>query len=278
MENHGLTEGRNIVLQFFNKCVRYLLEEIEPPALTRIIYEHEMVFQSTAARVVGIVLFVAHTAITLFFLILFAGVATFLEMTLYLLVGLFYYALIKYYRLRLGGILLVLVPLTIVTMFISPTIATYTVIYFPLIGVTPYLLKLPGYFNNKYKIRLIITDTDLLIRAPKEVSGPYGCIASSIHLRFSLRDIRYVSITNVRDPNLGDIFDEHANIKVLTNEHITWSRHSYQYVFALPNTRHDSQFIDLELRNQRRILIEFDDAQNFLRVFEQRMPGIGKIT
>ena len=39
----GLTEGRNIVLQILKKCVRYLLEEIEPPKPNEIIYEHERI-------------------------------------------------------------------------------------------------------------------------------------------------------------------------------------------------------------------------------------------
>jgi len=95
-------------------------------------------------------------------------------------------------------------------------------------------------------------------------------------LEFSLYDISRISVKNTSDPSLKEIVHGHEGYKVLTNQWINSSSHPYQYVFALHNPRHNPQFIDLEPRYRKRMLIEFDDAQNFLSIIEQQRPEIVK--
>ena len=279
---HDLLERGNYALQFIKKCVNYLLEEIGPPKPSGIIYEHEMKLPKkqwfSISSLILPAVWLVHTVVTLYFLNLFASMFTFVETTFFLLLGVFYYILIKHYRLGLGGILLVLVPLTIVTMLISMTPRTHGVVFGPFMIIVPYMLALPNYFNDGLKIRLIITNTDLLIRAPKETEM-YGCFESFIHLKFSLRDICNVSIKNTGHSNFETLLNEHKMFRAgLTNTKLSWV-HSrlypsliYQYIFVLPrNSLNGIQFIDLVLRDGNNILIEFDDAQNFLNILRQRM-------
>jgi len=91
-------------------------------------------------------------------------------------------------------------------------------------------------------------------------------------LEIPLHSISDVSIKNTSDPSLKEIFDGHTKFKVETNKKLLFGSHHYQYIFVLSrDSLRNLQFIDLQPRNEWRILIEFDDAQNFLRVLKQRM-------
>ena len=266
-------------MQLLKKCVSYLLEEIGPPKPSGIIYEHEMVLpeiqESIVIRAAAIVVL-----IYMFYVFIYVITElTFVEMALALFFGSFYYVLIKHYRFGLRGILLVLVPLTIITTTLTSPTVMGPVIVVPLV-IMLVLLNLQSFFNNRAKIRLIITHTNLLIRAPRHYHTPfvYGSVLNFVHLEFPLRDIRSISVKNTSDPSLEEIIHSSEGYKIVPNEKINSSHHPYQYVFALSNPNRNLQFIDLEPWNQGRILIEFDDARNFLRVLEERMPGSGKIT
>jgi len=159
----------NIVLQFLKKCVNYVLEEIEPPKPDGIIYEHEMVLpkiqDNIVIRAAGIIVTVA-TAFYMAYVFMRVTIGfTFVDMALTLFFGAFYYVLIKHYRFGMGGILCVVVPLVMFTTLISPPLAVPMIIA-PLL-IIQVLLFLKGALNNRDKIRLIITHTSLLIRAPK---------------------------------------------------------------------------------------------------------------
>ena len=108
----------------------------------------------------------------------------------------------------------------------------------------------------------------------------YGGELYIVHLEFSLYDISRISVKNTSDPSLKEIVHGPEGYKVATNQELNqWfssSGHPYQYVFALHNPRHNTQFIDLEPRYRKRMLIEFDDAQNFLSIIEQQRPEIVK--
>jgi len=175
---HDLLERGNYALQFIKKCVNYLLEEIEPPLPSGIIYEHEMVApkiqDNIVVRAVGIVVIIAMAFYMTYAFMRVTTGFTFLDMALALFFGAFYYVLIKHYRFDVGGILFVIVPLTIFTTLISPPLMG-SMVLIPLM-IMMVLLNLKNIFNNRAKIRLIITNTSLLIRAPKYYHSPltYG--------------------------------------------------------------------------------------------------------
>jgi len=235
------------------------------------------IHENIVLRVAGIVIMTAAAGYLLFALIVVAADFTFVEMAMVLPFATFFYILIKHYSFDMYGILFVVVPLTILTEFISSG-SWLPVVLFPLVMIKA-LLCLKYFLNNRAKIRLIITHTNLLIRAPYYYHSPltYGGELNFMHLKISLHDLRSVSVKDVSDPSLENIIDGPAKYKVVPNERISDSSNPYQYVFVLRNPNQNPQFIDLEHNYQRRILIEFDDAQNFLRALEQTDDGKRRI-
>ena len=153
---------------------------------------------------------------------------------------------------------------------------------FPFFGILTFFM-IKGVFANT-SIKLAITNTDLLVRVPCSHGYLEGTLSGFYDFEFSIqRDIRDVSIKDARHSNLKTLLDdEQAMFRTgLTNTKLSWI-HSrlypsllYQYIFVLPrDSLRGIQFIDLALRDGNNILIEFDDAQNFLSALKQRMAEI----
>ena len=124
-------------------------------------------------------------------------------------------------------------------------------------------------FTYNGKVRLIITETELLILAPNEA---FRALTKFINLKISIRDIRDVSIKNTWSPEAKIIYCEQTKrFKVSPNCKSFWS---HWYVFALANPRQvpcNIQFIYIESYNQKPLFIQFDDAQVFLCILKQQM-------
>ena len=123
------------------------------------------------------------------------------------------------------------------------------------------------------KIKLTVTHTKLFIRAPNDA---YKAITNILNLKILIREIRNASIKDFRSPEVQNIFcTQTKRFKILPNRRIFWD--PCKYAFTLKNPSQDfmynTQFIYIELQDRKHILIEFDDAPNFVRVLKQRIHG-----
>ena len=130
----------------------------------------------------------------------------------------------------------------------------------------------------KGRIRLSITDEALLIHAPvEEVRSP----TNFVNLKILFHEIRSVSIKGIRNPDVENIFCD-SQAKYLKYRTGTKSYLSpYKYVFTLNLTfgkdirdksySSNIRFVDIEVCDGRRILIEFDDPENFCDTLQQQI-------
>jgi hypothetical protein len=161
-----------------------------------------------------------------------------------------------------------------IAIFIDVILITFMyVVIFSVPGIIPVkitaiiIVMWHGYFftyrgiEYNLKIKLTITKNNkLLVRGPSH--GPMtfpGCHK----LKIPLANILDVSVRNLKSPELHGVLRE-AKFKLPTNQKLYFRR--YQYVFNLKSQPlpYNVRFLDIKLSSGRRILIDFDDIDNFL--------------
>ena len=122
--------------------------------------------------------------------------------------------------------------------------------------------------------RLTITDKELLVHAPRL---GYGHVGGLIKLRFPLHEIVDASIRNPNCPELKAIMREDRRFKLYRNTNLFSAfrkpRFRYKYVLCVDSQpiSDDIQFVDIEIQGGWRILVEFDDVENFVSVLKRRI-------
>ena len=246
-----------------------------------ILYEHEMVRpESQGERILrlGCGCFLMVFTLLAIYILFNILKMSLVELVLMLSVTLIYYILIIRMKIGLFRIILILALLIIFPIIVDLPIARSFVELFFVMSfcfLFPLALLIIGSFKYESKIKLIIAGTELLVHAPDE-TYPFYSYIGFFSLSFSIREIRKASIKNISDPELKSILSFHSEFKAsLLNTKLRWEDHQYQYVFVL--SRKDIKnikFVHIDFQNQKPILIEFDDAQNFLCSLNQRMQEI----
>ena len=156
---------------------------------------------------------------------------------------------------------------------LSPRIDIITNLVFCLIFLYWNFLMVKSVMVYHSKIKLTITDKELLIRSPRSgiLAGP-----NFLKIKIPIHEIIDASIRNPRSPELRCIIHEYKRFKVPNNRNLYWTywihRSPYQYVLIVNDQPFSDsfQFIDLKLQNRGNVLVEFDDVENFVNVLKKR--------
>ena len=150
----------------------------------------------------------------------------------------------------------------------------FSLISFVFLSLLYFAVK--GTLNHGYKNRLTITDNELLIQSPRMSlwAGP-----DPIKLEYRINQIVDVSIKHPGSPELESVMSEDkGSFKLDRNQSLYYTypihRSSYYYLLSIgdnPPFPDGTQFVDIEFLDGWRILVEFDDAENFVRVLKRRI-------
>ena len=135
---------------------------------------------------------------------------------------------------------------------------------------------------NLSRNRLAISDKELLIHAPKFGVGQAGGL---IKLSFPIHEIVGASIRNRNSPELKCIMQKDKKcFKILRNADsfsvftdffspFQKPRTRYRYIFCVDTQpiSDDTQFVEIEFQGGWKILVEFDDVENFINVLKRRI-------
>ena len=251
-----------------------MMRQIVSPSSKEILYEHEIVrSEGNGERVLRLGFGLFWIVFTLWIINHFIEISkmSLVEFIL-ILSAVIIYTYIANWRFGMPQILLIVAILTIFSLVLEPMVSkNFAPLFFAMsLCIFPLSLLILKFLIYNSKIKLTLTGTELLIRAP---DGTLWALASFINLTFLIgQEIRNVSIKDTISPELKGILHDQTRFKVQLNTKLR--HHTYLYVFVL--SRQDIQniqFVDLELQDQKHILIEFDDATNFLCIFKQRMSG-----
>ena len=149
-----------------------------------------------------------------------------------------------------------------------------------------YSMVVRSYFVRPYAIKLAITEKGLLISFP-DYSGR-SLIPYRTTLVQKFHEIVDVSIRNPRSPELKCIMEEGGvrnKFKYPNNVNLSFAnlvnpRYRSSYKYLIRNSGYyvkqpfsdDVQFVDIGLQGGHRILVECDDAENFVNVLKRRIP------
>ena len=170
-------------------------------------------------------------------------------------------------------ILSILLTIPFLYYILSPRMGIMT-LPFCLIFFCLNFLMLKGIIFYHSKINLTITDKEVLILSPRGgvMSGP-----GFREIKIPIHEITDVSAKNPRSPELKSIIHENKTLKVPNNQNLYWTywihRSRYQYVLSINEKPFSDsiQFVDIELQGGKKILVEFDDAENFVSVLKRRI-------
>jgi hypothetical protein len=183
-------------------------------------------------------------------------------------------------RFGLGFIYIIFVTYVVVFYIIHIAIPRYKepgffitscFIFFVLSSLMYFAVK--GTFVYRYKIKLAITEKELLIRSPMFGAGAGP---DPIKLEIPIREIVDVSIRNARSPELKSIMKDDKTFKLPVNRNLSLGyllhRSRYKYLLSLGGQPVSGRkYVDLELQGEWRILVEFDDVENFVSVLKRRI-------
>ena len=213
--------------------------EPSPEISNAILYEHEMIRQET--KTTRIMLWGLGSIATIF--------------TIYLATSLIYVLVLSNETIDL-----ILLP------FFS------LIIYFMYLCIKSALV-------NDSRIKLTITDNELLIRAPRGgiMAGP-----EPLKLNFSISEVVDVSIRHPRSPELEPVMSEGNKFKLSNNQNLypfcLIHRSCYTYLLSLSGQPFpdNTQFLDIEFHGGWKVLVEFNDTENLVNVLKQRISQRGK--
>ena len=125
------------------------------------------------------------------------------------------------------------------------------------------------------KIKAVLTDEMLLLRGPEG----HGWGTFSAKLKIPYREITCITIHNLRSLKLKKMMNEDGH---LTIRHSAFSYfRTYQYIFAInvAPLPYGTQFVEIELKNGKPILFEFNDGEKFADVFKRKisLPSISVV-